>query len=149
MAVGGNHKARQFFKQHGWDELGSDKIEAKVRSYLGSEMSPKALYITAQGQVTLARSWRVPSNTFTLTFVLILCLLPAVHFTGSAAVQATAGERSGQVCKVSSCAHFVHIWQKLVKVVKLLSHSVPLCPTPAYMCVMTRLFWLEIADGWT
>jgi ADP-ribosylation factor GTPase-activating protein 2/3 len=32
MAVGGNHKARQFFKQHGWDETGSDKIEGKVRS---------------------------------------------------------------------------------------------------------------------
>lgn len=30
MACGGNHKARQFFAQHGWDELGSDKIEGKV-----------------------------------------------------------------------------------------------------------------------
>lgn len=32
MAVGGNNKARQFFKQHGWDETGSDKIESKVRA---------------------------------------------------------------------------------------------------------------------
>lgn len=32
MACGGNHRARQFFKQHGWDELGSDKIEGKYTS---------------------------------------------------------------------------------------------------------------------
>jgi ADP-ribosylation factor GTPase-activating protein 2/3 len=32
MAVGGNHRARTFFKQHGWDEVGSDKIEAKYTS---------------------------------------------------------------------------------------------------------------------
>lgn len=32
MAVGGNLRARTFFKQHGWDELGSDKIEAKYSS---------------------------------------------------------------------------------------------------------------------
>lgn len=32
MAVGGNHRARNFFKQHGWDEIGSDKIEAKYTS---------------------------------------------------------------------------------------------------------------------
>ncbi|KAF6255454.1 hypothetical protein COO60DRAFT_1627545 [Scenedesmus sp. NREL 46B-D3] len=32
MAVGGNHKARQFFKQHGYDEVGSDKIEHKYTS---------------------------------------------------------------------------------------------------------------------
>ena len=30
MAIGGNGRARQFFKQHGWDELGADKIESKV-----------------------------------------------------------------------------------------------------------------------
>lgn len=28
--LGGNQRARQFFKQHGWYELGADKIEAKV-----------------------------------------------------------------------------------------------------------------------
>mmetsp|Transcript_618 Transcript_618/g.1440 ORF Transcript_618/g.1440 Transcript_618/m.1440 type:complete len:404 (+) Transcript_618:168-1379(+) len=32
MAVGGNQRARTFFKQHGWDEVGSDKIEAKYSS---------------------------------------------------------------------------------------------------------------------
>ncbi|GFH18901.1 Arf-GAP domain-containing protein [Haematococcus lacustris] len=32
MAVGGNHRARQFFTQHGWDEIGSDKIESKYTS---------------------------------------------------------------------------------------------------------------------
>lgn len=31
MALGGNQRGRQFFKQHGWYELGADKIEAKVR----------------------------------------------------------------------------------------------------------------------
>lgn len=30
--LGGNQRARQFFKQHGWYELGADKIEAKVGS---------------------------------------------------------------------------------------------------------------------
>lgn len=29
-AVGGNQRGRTFFKQHGWTELGSDKIEQKV-----------------------------------------------------------------------------------------------------------------------
>ena len=32
MSVGGNQRARSFFKQHGWDEIGSDKIEAKYTS---------------------------------------------------------------------------------------------------------------------
>ena len=30
MIVGGNGRGRQFFKQHGWDDVGSDKIEQKV-----------------------------------------------------------------------------------------------------------------------
>lgn len=34
MSVGGNGRARQFFKQHGWSELGADKIEQKVLSLL-------------------------------------------------------------------------------------------------------------------
>ena len=32
MAVGGNQRARSFFKQHGWDDIGSDKIESKYTS---------------------------------------------------------------------------------------------------------------------
>ncbi|KAK9839315.1 hypothetical protein WJX81_007499 [Elliptochloris bilobata] len=32
MSVGGNGRARQFFKQHGWFELGADKIEQKYSS---------------------------------------------------------------------------------------------------------------------
>lgn len=32
MSQGGNQRARTFFKQHGWDEVGSDKIEAKYTS---------------------------------------------------------------------------------------------------------------------
>ena len=32
MSVGGNQRGRSFFKQHGWDEIGSDKIEAKYTS---------------------------------------------------------------------------------------------------------------------
>ncbi|GFR50517.1 hypothetical protein Agub_g12785 [Astrephomene gubernaculifera] len=32
MAAGGNLRGRQFFKQHGWDDIGSDKIEAKYTS---------------------------------------------------------------------------------------------------------------------
>ncbi len=30
MSVGGNQRGRTFFKQHGWFELGADKIEQKV-----------------------------------------------------------------------------------------------------------------------
>ena len=36
MMVGGNQRGRQFFKQHGWYELGADKIEAKVGSRAAS-----------------------------------------------------------------------------------------------------------------
>lgn len=32
MAVGGNGRARQFFRQHGWTETGSDKISGKYTS---------------------------------------------------------------------------------------------------------------------
>lgn len=32
MAVGGNQRAKQFFKQHGWYESGADKIEQKYTS---------------------------------------------------------------------------------------------------------------------
>lgn len=32
MAVGGNQRARTFFKQHGWEDIGADKIEPKYTS---------------------------------------------------------------------------------------------------------------------
>jgi len=32
VAAGGNQRARTFFKQHGWEEVGADKIEAKYTS---------------------------------------------------------------------------------------------------------------------
>jgi ADP-ribosylation factor GTPase-activating protein 2/3 len=62
MAIGGNGRARQFFKQHGWDELGADKIEAKYtsraaqlyRSMLekeASKLTPAAAMAVASGVV--------------------------------------------------------------------------------------------------
>lgn len=47
MSVGGNQRARSFFKQHGWDELGSDKIEAKYTSR-AAQMYRKQLEKEAQ-----------------------------------------------------------------------------------------------------
>ena len=42
MAVGGNQHARQFFKQHGMDDVGSDKIESKVQQWTAfSTLSPQ------------------------------------------------------------------------------------------------------------
>lgn len=36
MQLGGNQRARKYFKQHGWDGLGADKIEQKVNlPYIG------------------------------------------------------------------------------------------------------------------
>jgi len=32
MSLGGNGRARAFFKQHGWDDKGADKIEPKYTS---------------------------------------------------------------------------------------------------------------------
>jgi len=32
MSVGGNKRGREFFKEHGWDQMGADKIEAKYTS---------------------------------------------------------------------------------------------------------------------
>ena len=32
MQLGGNQRARKYFKQHGWDGLGADKIEQKVNN---------------------------------------------------------------------------------------------------------------------
>jgi hypothetical protein len=52
MALGGNQRGRQFFKQHGWYELGADKIEAKVgalpnwdtMSYSACQTGPNVSY---------------------------------------------------------------------------------------------------------
>ena len=54
MAVGGNGPARTFFKQHGWNESGSDKIESKYTSsaaakYRQTLAKQAAEYITSAG----------------------------------------------------------------------------------------------------
>jgi ADP-ribosylation factor GTPase-activating protein 2/3 len=49
MAAGGNLRGRQYFKQHGWDDVGSDKIEAKVRQAIRfghAAVSLGACYLT-------------------------------------------------------------------------------------------------------
>ena len=45
-AVGGNQRGRTFFKQHGWTELGSDKIEQKVSVGFHVKLSYLAFILT-------------------------------------------------------------------------------------------------------
>ena len=45
MSVGGNGRARQFFKQHGWSELGADKIEQKVLSHVSALLTSRNLVV--------------------------------------------------------------------------------------------------------
>ncbi len=54
MAAGGNLRGRQFFKQHGWDDVGSDKIEAKVWLNRSSE----CLGAVANTRVSSRGHWR-------------------------------------------------------------------------------------------
>lgn len=58
MAVGGNGRARAFFKQHGWDELGADKIEQKYTSRAAqlykSMIAKEAAKLTASAAMAVA-----------------------------------------------------------------------------------------------
>lgn len=40
MSLGGNQRAKQFFKQHGWYEQGADKIEQKVCTAMAARQAP-------------------------------------------------------------------------------------------------------------
>lgn len=80
--LGGNQRARQFFKQHGWTELGADKIESKYTSRaatlyratlekelarvnshaLVSPSSPTAAQAATQGLDLLATTGRPPAT---------------------------------------------------------------------------------------
>jgi len=62
MSVGGNGRARQFFKQHGWTELGADKIEQKVRSWPLNSALIKCCS-------SIAKTWSALSAGSLLSFV--------------------------------------------------------------------------------
>jgi hypothetical protein len=55
MSVGGNGRARQFFKQHGWTELGADKIEQKVRWLHPISVLPCAMHWVQQTCISSQR----------------------------------------------------------------------------------------------
>jgi ADP-ribosylation factor GTPase-activating protein 2/3 len=61
MACGGNGRARLFFKQHGWDGLGADKIEAKYTSRAAqlyrAMLEKEAAKLTASAAMLVAAGW--------------------------------------------------------------------------------------------
>ena len=62
MSVGGNARARTFFKEHGWDELGADKIPHKARAPGSAACIPAAaesdLFLCLQYQSRAAEMYR-------------------------------------------------------------------------------------------
>ncbi|WIA20100.1 hypothetical protein OEZ85_005957 [Tetradesmus obliquus] len=96
MAVGGNHKARQFFKQHGYDEVGSDKIENKYTSRAAQlyrqQLEKEAIktFSVASPKVAESSSTSAPSAASSST-----------QSAGAAAVAGVAGVAAGAAAATS------------------------------------------------